>query len=30
MHARCKALGAEKVFDKSTELEELMLWFHPR
>ena len=30
MRARCKALGAEKVFDKSTELEELMLWFHQR
>jgi DNA-binding NarL/FixJ family response regulator len=30
LRARCKALGAEKVFDKSTELEELMLWFHQR
>ena len=28
MRARCRALGAEKVFDKSTELEELVAWFH--
>jgi len=27
MRARCKELGAEEVFDKSTEVEELMLWF---
>jgi len=30
MRARCKALGAEEVFDKSTEVEELMLWFQER
>jgi DNA-binding NarL/FixJ family response regulator len=30
MRSRCKALGAEEVFDKSTELEELVLWFHRR
>ncbi len=30
MRARCKALGAEEVFDKSTELEELVSWFHQR
>jgi two-component system, OmpR family, response regulator len=27
MRARCEALGVEKVFDKSTEREALMLWF---
>ena len=30
IRARCKALGAEEVFDKSTELEELISWFHQR
>ena len=30
MRSRCEALGAEKVFDKSTELEELVNWFHDR
>jgi len=30
MRARCKALGAEEVFDKSTEIEELVSWFHQR
>jgi DNA-binding NarL/FixJ family response regulator len=30
MRVRCKALGAEEVFDKSTEVDELMLWFHER
>ena len=30
MRARCKALGAEEVFDKSTELEELMSWLRQR
>jgi DNA-binding NarL/FixJ family response regulator len=30
MRARCKALGAEEVFDKSTELDELMSWLHDR
>ena len=30
MRARCMALGAEEVFDKSTELEELVSWFHDR
>ena len=28
--ARCKALGAEEVFDKSTEVDELMSWLHQR
>jgi DNA-binding NarL/FixJ family response regulator len=30
MRARCKALGAEEVFDKSTEVDELMSWLHHR
>src|SRR5215203_4820657 len=30
MRARCIALGAEEVFDKSTELEELMEWLYQR
>ncbi len=30
MRARCRALGAEEVFDKSTEVEELVSWFHQR
>jgi hypothetical protein len=30
MRAGCVALGAEEVFDKSTELEELVSWFHDR
>jgi DNA-binding NarL/FixJ family response regulator len=30
MRARCKALGAEAVFDKSTEIEALLEWVHSR
>ena len=30
MRSVCEALGAEKVFDKSTELEELVDWFQDR
>jgi hypothetical protein len=26
MRSRCHALGADAVFDKSTEIEELMAW----
>ncbi len=30
MRARCIALGAEKVFDKSIELEEMLAWLQER
>jgi len=30
MRSRCRALGADAVFDKSTEVDELIDWLEPR